>query len=76
VKKPLEPSQVGILVHEFAHLTSKGLIDDLIYDEPSLLLPPLVAFANADNYRLAVQGANSGVNTVMLILEGLGVPGL
>jgi RHS repeat-associated protein len=69
----LEPCMVGIIVHEFVHLASHGVIRDILYKLPSLGLPPILAYFNADNYRLAVQGSTFGILNIKQLLDALGI---
>jgi hypothetical protein len=59
---PLAPSDVTVLIHEFAHLVSKGSITDNAYYRDSLALLPNKALYSADNYRIAVQALISDIS--------------
>jgi RHS repeat-associated protein len=69
---PVSNCQIGVLIHEFAHLTSERIDDqewplgdgtsEKAYDEKSLLLLPWKALFNADNYRIAVQAVVAGLS--------------
>jgi RHS repeat-associated protein len=58
-ESPLDITKVGVLIHEFAHLTGllagRLVIRDIAYGRISLALPIGLADFNADNYRLAAQ---------------------
>src|SRR5262249_18836406 len=58
-ESPLDSTKVGVLIHEFAHLTGllagHFVIRDIAYGRLSLALPIGIALFNADNYRLAAQ---------------------
>jgi len=54
-------SQVGGIVHEFAHLIYTK-IGDVTYGIPSLVLSPIQALYNADNYRIAVEAVFLGLS--------------
>ena len=62
--EPLGGSRVGTLVHEFAHLASRGVITDtrgrFSYGPNAILFPPGEALRNAENYSLAVQSVIFG----------------
>ncbi|MHB8861524.1 MAG: putative Ig domain-containing protein [Pirellulaceae bacterium] len=62
--EPLGGSRVGTLVHEFAHLASRGAITDtrgrFSYGPNAILFPPGEALRNAENYSLAVQSVIFG----------------
>jgi RHS repeat-associated protein len=62
---PVRWCQVGVLIHEFVHLASRGRVRDFGrngYEAGAFNLSPIQALRNADNYRLAVQGLDAGLN--------------
>jgi RHS repeat-associated protein len=63
---PLDHCRIGTVIHEWAHLASRGKIRDTrdgdSYGELCLYFPALEALRNADNYRLAVQGVIFGAD--------------
>jgi RHS repeat-associated protein len=61
---PLVVCEVGVVVHEFAHLASRGVITDtrrkLSYGITCLRFPTAEALLNAENYMFAVQAVTLG----------------
>lgn len=65
-ESPQSWSQIGVIVHELAHLVSERIKDPAHYSK-SLRMLPFRALFNADNYRLAVQAASMGLTAPDLL---------
>jgi RHS repeat-associated protein len=63
---PLRNCMTAVIVHEFAHLSSRGEITDIrgrnSYGRPALRFPSNEALKNAENYMLAVQATIVGLD--------------